>query len=61
MPNWMSYGGEGCSLSFHIPPVFQGLVVWFVYPLEKDFHNLFLGYFSIYIFSFFFKKITKKI
>jgi leucine-rich repeat protein SHOC2 len=28
MPNWMSYSGEGCSLSFHIPPVFQGLVVW---------------------------------
>jgi leucine-rich repeat protein SHOC2 len=29
MPNWMSYRGEGCSLSFHIPPVFQGLVLWF--------------------------------
>ena len=38
MPNWMSYSGEGCSLSFHIPPVFQGLVVWFVYPLEEDVH-----------------------
>jgi len=32
MPDWMSYRGEGCSLSFHIPPVFQGLVVWFVCP-----------------------------
>jgi len=29
IPNWMSYRGEGCSLSFHIPPVFHGLVVWF--------------------------------
>nr|XP_034918665.1 disease resistance protein RUN1-like isoform X1 [Populus alba] len=29
MPNWMSYRGEGCSLSFHLPPVFQGLVLWF--------------------------------
>jgi len=29
MPNWLSYSGEGCSLSFHIPPVFQGLVLWF--------------------------------
>ena len=38
MPNWMSYRGEGCSLSFHIPPVCQGLVVWFVRPLEKDDH-----------------------
>ncbi|XP_052305326.1 disease resistance protein RUN1 isoform X2 [Populus trichocarpa] len=28
MPNWLSYSGEGCSLSFQIPPVFQGLVVW---------------------------------
>jgi len=28
MQNWMSYSGEGCSLLFHIPPVFQGLVVW---------------------------------
>ncbi|KAJ6858350.1 disease resistance protein RUN1-like [Populus alba x Populus x berolinensis] len=27
MPNWMSYSGEGCSLSFHIPPVFLGLVL----------------------------------
>ncbi|KAL3565041.1 hypothetical protein D5086_033087, partial [Populus alba] len=37
MPNWMSYSGEGCSLSFHIPPVFLGLVLWVVYrPLEKD-------------------------
>ncbi|KAI9376897.1 hypothetical protein POPTR_019G021681v4 [Populus trichocarpa] len=35
MPNWMSYSGEGCPLSFHIPPVFQGLVVWFVCSLEK--------------------------
>eukprot|EP00258_Populus_trichocarpa_P031685 XP_024447704.1 TMV resistance protein N isoform X4 [Populus trichocarpa] len=34
MPNWMSYRGEGCSLSFHIPPVFQGLVLWF----HKDSH-----------------------
>jgi leucine-rich repeat protein SHOC2 len=29
MPNWMSYRGEGGSLSFHIPPVFHGLVLWF--------------------------------
>ena len=29
MPNWLSYRGEGCSLSFHIPPVFHGLVLWF--------------------------------
>jgi len=34
MPNWMSYRGEGRSLSFHIPPVFQGLVVW----VDKDAH-----------------------
>ncbi|XP_034896725.1 TMV resistance protein N-like [Populus alba] len=34
MPNWLSYRGEGCSLSFHIPPVFQGLVVWVVSPFE---------------------------
>jgi len=34
MPNWLSYSGEGCSLSFHIPQVFQGLVVWFVCSLE---------------------------
>jgi len=32
LPNWMSYSGEGCSLSFHIPPVFHGLVVW----VDKD-------------------------
>ncbi|KAJ6854522.1 disease resistance protein RUN1-like [Populus alba x Populus x berolinensis] len=32
MPNWMSYSGEGCSLSFHIPPVFLGLVLWLVHP-----------------------------
>ncbi|XP_061944023.1 disease resistance protein RUN1-like [Populus nigra] len=38
MPNWMSYSGEGCLLSFHIPPVFRGLLVWFVYPLEEDVH-----------------------
>jgi leucine-rich repeat protein SHOC2 len=37
MPNWMSYSGEGCSLSFHIPLVFQGLVVWF----DKDVHSYF--------------------
>ncbi|KAJ6858349.1 disease resistance protein RUN1-like [Populus alba x Populus x berolinensis] len=38
MPNWMSYSGEGCSLSFHIPPAFLGLVLWVVYrPLEKDY------------------------
>jgi len=37
MPNWMSYRGEGCSLSFHIPPVFQGLFIWF--PLWKDEFN----------------------
>ncbi|XP_006385250.3 disease resistance protein RUN1 isoform X2 [Populus trichocarpa] len=36
MPNWLSYSEEGCSLSFHIPPVFRGLVVWFVCPLEKE-------------------------
>ncbi|XP_061944124.1 disease resistance protein RUN1-like isoform X2 [Populus nigra] len=36
LPSWMSYSGEGCSLYFHMPPVFQGLVVGFVphYPLE---------------------------
>jgi len=34
MPDWMSYRGEGCSLSFHIPPVFHGLVLW----LEKSTH-----------------------
>ncbi|RQO93003.1 hypothetical protein POPTR_007G143300v4 [Populus trichocarpa] len=27
IPNWFSYSGKGTSLSFHIPPVFQGLVV----------------------------------
>ncbi|KAG5223841.1 TMV resistance protein [Salix suchowensis] len=27
-PNGFSYHAEGCSLSFHIPPVFQGLVFW---------------------------------
>jgi leucine-rich repeat protein SHOC2 len=32
----MSYRGEGCSLSFHIPPVFHGLVLWFVCSLEKE-------------------------
>ncbi|KAJ6854510.1 disease resistance protein RUN1-like [Populus alba x Populus x berolinensis] len=32
MPNWLSYRGEGCSLSFHIPPLFQGLVLWVVHP-----------------------------
>jgi leucine-rich repeat protein SHOC2 len=37
MPNWLSYKGEGCSLSFHIPPVFQGLVLWF----DKDSHYYF--------------------
>uniref|UniRef100_A0A2K1RA92 Uncharacterized protein n=1 Tax=Populus trichocarpa TaxID=3694 RepID=A0A2K1RA92_POPTR len=37
MPNWMSYRGEGRSLSFHIPPVFQGLVVW-VDKDDKDAH-----------------------
>nr|TKR84587.1 TIR-NBS-LRR disease resistance-like protein [Populus alba] len=29
MPNWLSFHGEGSSLSFHVPPVFQGLVLWF--------------------------------
>jgi leucine-rich repeat protein SHOC2 len=38
----MSYRGEGCSLSFHIPPVFQGLVLWVVCSLEKDFHIIVL-------------------
>ncbi|KAI5554976.1 hypothetical protein BDE02_19G050000 [Populus trichocarpa] len=38
MPKWLSYRGEGCSLSFHIPPVFQGLVVWVVCPLQKSVH-----------------------
>jgi leucine-rich repeat protein SHOC2 len=30
MPSWLSFHGEGSSLSFHVPPVFQGLVLWFV-------------------------------
>ncbi|XP_073262955.1 LOW QUALITY PROTEIN: TMV resistance protein N-like [Populus alba] len=34
MPNWLRYSGEGCSLSFHIPPLFQGLVLWVVRPLD---------------------------
>jgi len=38
IPKWLSYSGEGCSLSFHVPPVFQGLVVWFVCSLEKEYH-----------------------
>ncbi|XP_061944116.1 disease resistance protein RUN1-like isoform X2 [Populus nigra] len=37
MPKWLSYRGEGCSLSFHIPPVFHGLVLWFVCPLDHDY------------------------
>jgi len=41
MPNWMSYSGEGCSLSFHRPPVFHGLVLWVVLPLEKDYDDYF--------------------
>jgi len=32
MPKWLSYRGEGCSLSFHMPPLFHGLVVW----VDKD-------------------------
>ena len=43
MPDWMSYRGEGCSLSFHIPPVFHGLVVWF----DKDSHYHFHTYIII--------------
>jgi len=35
MPNWMSYRGEGCSLSFHIPPVFLGFVLFAVHRLEN--------------------------
>ncbi|KAJ6947414.1 disease resistance protein RUN1-like [Populus alba x Populus x berolinensis] len=35
MPNWMSYKEEGCSLSFHIPPVFHGLVLWVVVAYTK--------------------------
>ncbi|KAJ6744504.1 hypothetical protein OIU79_030774 [Salix purpurea] len=27
-PNGFTYRAEGCSLSFHIPPLFQGLVFW---------------------------------
>ncbi|KAJ6858006.1 TMV resistance protein N isoform X1 [Populus alba x Populus x berolinensis] len=38
MPKWLSYSGEGCSLSFHIPPVFLGLVLWDVCSLEKHDH-----------------------
>nr|TKR91752.1 TMV resistance protein N-like [Populus alba] len=30
IPKWFSYGGEGCSLSFDIPPDFEGLVIWAV-------------------------------
>ena len=44
MPNWLSYRGEGCSLSFHMPPVFQGLVVCFVNPLGTA-----SGYFNFII------------
>jgi len=36
MPNWLSYRGEGCSLSFHIPPVFHGLVLWVVHSNWSD-------------------------
>nr|XP_034926976.1 disease resistance protein RUN1-like isoform X2 [Populus alba] len=36
MPNWMSYRGEGCSLSFHIPPVFHRLVLWVVHSNWSD-------------------------
>jgi leucine-rich repeat protein SHOC2 len=39
MPNWLSYRGEGCSLSFHLPPLFRGLVVWVFCTLEEDVHN----------------------
>ncbi|XP_073263063.1 uncharacterized protein [Populus alba] len=35
MPNWMSYSGEGYALSFHLPPVFHGLVLWM-----KDYYYL---------------------
>jgi leucine-rich repeat protein SHOC2 len=31
IPNWFSYRGKGSSLSFHVPPVFQGLVVGVVW------------------------------
>ena len=27
-PNGLIYHGHGCSLSFHVPPVFQGLIFW---------------------------------
>ncbi|XP_061949493.1 disease resistance protein RPV1-like [Populus nigra] len=30
IPKWFSYSGEGCSLSFDIPPDFEGLVIWAV-------------------------------
>ncbi|KAL9381685.1 hypothetical protein Peur_024720 [Populus x canadensis] len=40
MPNWMSYRGEGCSLSFHIPLVFQGLVLWFVCPHFRIYNRI---------------------
>jgi hypothetical protein len=30
IPKWFSYGAEGCSLSFDIPPDFEGLVIWAV-------------------------------
>ncbi|KAL9381643.1 hypothetical protein Peur_024678 [Populus x canadensis] len=28
LPKGFTYHGEGCSLSFHTPPVFQGLIFW---------------------------------
>ena len=31
IPNWFSYRGKGRSLSFHVPPVFEGLVVGVVW------------------------------
>jgi len=37
IPNWFSYRGKGSSLSFHVPPVFEGLVVgvvWQGHPYE---------------------------
>jgi hypothetical protein len=30
IPYWFRYRGEGCSLSFRIPPVFEGLLIWAV-------------------------------
>jgi leucine-rich repeat protein SHOC2 len=36
MPNWLSYRREGWSLSFHIPPVFHGLVLWVVHSNWSD-------------------------